>query len=724
MESVRDIAEAKSEHFKSFQRRLCRWVAGCALLAGGPAALDAQSVNLAWDPSPSTNVAGYNVYYGVASGQYGAPQDAQNATLATVTNLSPGFTYYFAVTAYTSNRVESDPSEELIYTVPDPTLGTNTPALNPLSNLSVNEDAGQQTVALQGIGSGAAGLTGQGLRVTAVSSDPALIPNPAVTYTSPGVTGTLRLTPAANAFGSATITVTVNNFQPSNNLAVRRFTVTVNPVNDPPTLNALSNLSLATDAGPQAVNLSGLGSGAANETQTLTLAAVSSNPAVVPHPVVSYVSGSSTATLFFTPTAGASGSATITVTVNDGQTHSNLFNRSFTVTVGSSFSAGPLIFLEAESGSLAGPMIVATNTGASNGRYVLTQVGEQGTVTFNFGVSQPGDYAVWCRVLSTNNSSDSFYVAVDGGTEYIYRTVTNTYSTQWQWTRVADPTTGIARRFTLGTGAHTLRFRGREAATLLDAFFVTSDFTFIPSPNFSPQRLTLTQVSNPLRGMQLNFPAVAGGRYEVQYSRDLRSWAPFWTSPTAASNQTFSVVDPTQPALGRRFFRTRLLDAAAPSTLPLRLRIDHLPGLGGGAQIGFQPEVGLRYEIQATEDFRTWTTVWISPVAASTQPMLFVDSTPTASGKRFYRARPIEAAAASLTPLRVDIARVTSPIRGTQISFAASSGFRYAVQASEDLRAWTTIWNSVVTMGNRSYHVVDTAQTPSRKRFYRVQITD
>ena len=47
--------------------------------------------------------------------------------------------------------------------------------------------------------------------VTASSSNPALIPNPTVTYTSPNATGSLAYTPVANTSGSAVITVTVSD---------------------------------------------------------------------------------------------------------------------------------------------------------------------------------------------------------------------------------------------------------------------------------------------------------------------------------------------------------------------------------------------------------------------------------------------------------------------------------------------------------------------------------
>ena len=131
------------------------------------------------------------------------------------------------------------------------------PTLNALANVTINEGAGQQTVTLSGITSGATNES-QTLTVTASSSNTGLIPTPTVTYTSPNTTGSIRFTPAALAFGSAIITVTVNDGGASNNIVSRTFTVTVNPVNQAPTLNALANVTINESAGLQTVSLSGI----------------------------------------------------------------------------------------------------------------------------------------------------------------------------------------------------------------------------------------------------------------------------------------------------------------------------------------------------------------------------------------------------------------------------------------------------------------------------------
>lgn len=206
------------------------------------------------------------------------------------------------------------------------------PTLNPINNLVIDEDAGTQTVSLAGISTGAANES-QALTCTAVSSNPSLIPDPTVTYVSPNSTGTVSFRPQTNANGTATITVTVDDGQFTNSTILRTFTVTVNPVNDPPTLDPIGNVTVDEDAPAQTVSLTGLSAGAANETQSLTVNAASSNPSVVPHPVVTYTSPNPTGSLSVTPSPNANGSATITVTIGDGAAASNTTTRTFTVTV-------------------------------------------------------------------------------------------------------------------------------------------------------------------------------------------------------------------------------------------------------------------------------------------------------------------------------------------------------------------------------------------------------
>jgi sulfur relay (sulfurtransferase) complex TusBCD TusD component (DsrE family) len=88
-----------------------------AICWSGISAQGQESVTLAWDPSAS-GCAGYRLYSGPSSTVYTKVIDVGLLTTKTVSELSPGETYYFAVTAYSADGAESDFSNEISYTVP------------------------------------------------------------------------------------------------------------------------------------------------------------------------------------------------------------------------------------------------------------------------------------------------------------------------------------------------------------------------------------------------------------------------------------------------------------------------------------------------------------------------------------------------------------------------------------------------------------------------------
>ena len=198
------------------------------------------------------------------------------------------------------------------------------PTLNAMSNVTISEDAPVQTANLTGITAGAPNEN-QFLTVTAASSNPALIPNPAVNYTSPNSTGTLSFKPAPDAHGEAIISVTVRDNGGTANGGIdavtKTFLVTVTPVNDAPTLALINDVSINEDFGERAIgapgiNLAGISAGG-GENQTLTVNAVSNNPFLLPNPIVSYASPSDTGILTFASLSNVPGSALITVVVTD-----------------------------------------------------------------------------------------------------------------------------------------------------------------------------------------------------------------------------------------------------------------------------------------------------------------------------------------------------------------------------------------------------------------------
>jgi fibronectin type III domain protein len=90
------------------------------------------SVTLAWTPSSAADIAGYRVYWGTASRSYSNMIDTGPVTVATVTPLIAGTTYYFAATSYDTTGLESPFSSEIVYTVPPLVAGV------PVLHLAVN----------------------------------------------------------------------------------------------------------------------------------------------------------------------------------------------------------------------------------------------------------------------------------------------------------------------------------------------------------------------------------------------------------------------------------------------------------------------------------------------------------------------------------------------------------------------------------------------------------
>jgi hypothetical protein len=111
------------------------------------------------------------------------------------------------------------------------------PKITAIADRTINEDDPQQIVNMTSIAAGPADEAGQTLTITATSSNPGLIPDPTVVYTSPLATGQLKFTPVANESGFTIISVTIKDNGGGTDTTVATFRVDVTPKPDRPVLD-------------------------------------------------------------------------------------------------------------------------------------------------------------------------------------------------------------------------------------------------------------------------------------------------------------------------------------------------------------------------------------------------------------------------------------------------------------------------------------------------------
>ena len=141
-----------------------------------------------------------------------------------------------------------------------------------------------------------------------------MIPNANIALAGSGGNRTVNVTPLANQSGTATITLVVNDGTAT---AQTTFQVTVNAVNDLPTITAIANQTINenTSTGALAFTVAD----AETPLPTLGVTGSSNNTSLVPNANIIVLAGSGgNRTVNVTPLANQGGTATITLIVNDG----------------------------------------------------------------------------------------------------------------------------------------------------------------------------------------------------------------------------------------------------------------------------------------------------------------------------------------------------------------------------------------------------------------------
>ncbi len=202
------------------------------------------------------------------------------------------------------------------------------PTISDIPNTTVNEDTPTPAIAFT---VGDVETAPAALQISVITSDPVLVPLNRIVIGGSGANRTVTITPGDNASGLAIITLKVTDA--NGGTSTDSFNFTVNPQNDPPTLNPISDVFLLINAAPGNVGLGGISAGPPGENQTLGITASSSNTALVSTLGVAYTSPGATANLAYSIASNATGAALISVTVSDGQASNSTVTRTFNLSV-------------------------------------------------------------------------------------------------------------------------------------------------------------------------------------------------------------------------------------------------------------------------------------------------------------------------------------------------------------------------------------------------------
>ena len=390
-----------------------------SLPAGTPALVACNTPPVANDAAATTNEDNT-----VTITLSGTDADGDTLTFSVVSGPSNGVLGPIVPTGPTSATVNYTPNanyngaDSFVYQANDGNGGTDNATVSITVNavndapsflagptVTVLEDAGPQTYAnwASSISAGPADESGQTVTFTVTNDNPALFSvQPAVSSN-----GTLTFTAAADAFGSANITVTAQDNGGTANGGVdtsapQTSKITVTAVNDAPSFTKGANQTSSEDAGPQVVAgwATAISAGPASEAgQTVTFVTSNDNTSLFSaQPAVS-----SNGTLTYIAAANASGTATVTIYAQDNGGTANggddtSASDTFTITITSvndtpSFTRGGDVSVLEDSAPYSAQWATAISAGPAD---------ESGqTLTFNVSATNPSLFTAGPSISST-----------------------------------------------------------------------------------------------------------------------------------------------------------------------------------------------------------------------------------------------------------------------------------------------------------------------------------
>ena len=194
------------------------------------------------------------------------------------------------------------------------------PTITAITDQVLNEDTPTAAIPFT---IGDAETSAASLSLVATTDTPSLIPIANIVFGGTGANRTVKLTPAANQFGTAHVRVRVNDASGGSNSVL--FLVTVKAVNDLPTITAIPNQTINQGAATAAIPFT-IGD-VETAPASLSLVATTDNPGLIPIASIVFGGAGANRTVQLNPVADHAGTANVRVRVNDadGGTNSVLF---------------------------------------------------------------------------------------------------------------------------------------------------------------------------------------------------------------------------------------------------------------------------------------------------------------------------------------------------------------------------------------------------------------
>jgi len=196
------------------------------------------------------------------------------------------------------------------------------PTINAVFDQTVLEDATGLTIPLAGIDDGDI-LYQQPVTIDVTTDNPTLITSISADYTTPNSTGLINYTIAPNRWGTANVTLTVNDhggttFNAGDMTKVLTFKINVLQVNKAPVMDSIYDLTIHADQVENIIYLTGIADGDPIDVQSFTVTTKNPTNRTLLYKAfkLEYTANSSSGLIRFTP-SGNTGTSTVTLTVSD-----------------------------------------------------------------------------------------------------------------------------------------------------------------------------------------------------------------------------------------------------------------------------------------------------------------------------------------------------------------------------------------------------------------------